>query len=1002
MHHIFEDRYHERFDILHVNTLPPHAYVQPAANRSEALDGLRQHTPGTRTQMLNGVWRFRYYPCAETMPDDLPEQMKSEDCTIMVPGCWQLQGYGTPAYINYRYPIPFDPPFVPSDNPAGVYARTFHIENKKGWSWILSFEGVDSCFYLYINGVFAGYSQVSHNMSEFNIDSYVCDGDNELCVVVLQWCDGTYLECQDKWRLSGIFRNVYLTKRPQKHIYDFRVETFLGETPDRAEVRVAIDTEAPGCLSFLNPDGVTICSYPFEASPESRIVIPVEKPLLWCAEKPTLYTLLLETAEESLADYVGIREIRIKNGVFLVNRVPVRLHGVNRHDFDPETGAYVSPARMLEDLQLMKRLNVDAVRTSHYPNAPLFPRLCDELGFYLISEADIECHGSADGCMEDNIQCIAAVCAMPEFGPAMKDRVLGMVARDRNRPSIILWSLGNESGYSENFRVIMHQLETVDPGRPVHYECTSLTLPGQNVPDEFRLRSRMYPSFEWMEEYADEQEALPPEMRRPLVLCEYSHAMGNGPGDLEDYWRIIHAHDCMMGAFVWEWCEHGISAGSAGKYRYGGDFGEIVHDGNFCVDGLVSPDRRPNPGALEMKQVYRPLRVVKGRNGTLIFENMMSFTALRGRYDLVCEILENGRVARTVEPAFDLAPHERKEVPVSLFTESEKMPCIPAPQSLRFVLFETDCRAEPVCFDQILISEITVPSPSKHVRGSIPKIHETRASLSVTGKDFQIIFSKLTSLPVTFRKGELELLAAPISWTCMRSPTDNDIRVRADWEKYHLACLQPKVSSWRYEIAESGEVLIHSRISLGYAVYRPIITLRQTCRITSDGFVRFLQDAAVEPRYPGVLPRFGLHLRLPDVFNRIRYLGLGPGESYPDKHQASWLGEFSGEVSREYYPYIRPQESGSHAGCRFAEVSDGRHSLQAWSDRPFSFQAIPYTVEELMTCTHNDELKPSGYTEVCLDARQHGIGSESCCTVMADRYRFSEKHFALDITLGFS
>ncbi len=585
-------RYHETFDLCHINTAVPRNYYVPFAPDEDAFAD-REHS--SRFQLLSGVWDFCYLESCEKLKELSEENLWVAERRIQVPGNWQLQGYDKPQYVNSRYPIPFDPPYVPDDTPVGIYRRNFSLKLKTGREYLLNLEGVDSCFYLYVNDSFVGYSQVSHNMSEFDLTPFLSDGDNTIIIAVLKWCSGTYLECQDKWRLSGIFRDVYLLERPKDRVISYHVHTDLNEDYTKARVRVELNgtpgltgevtfDRSAGMFDWSDRTGTSLehageagtcvdrVSFCLNEEGKGEISFLCENPLLWSAEQPNLYDMLIGTREEIIAEKVGIRSVCVKKNRFLVNGRPVHLKGVNRHDFSATNGAAVTREEMWNDLCLMKQLNINAVRTSHYPNAPEFVQMCDRLGIYLLEEADIETHGSSSAslCYADpegirtGKQGMAMVVSMPEFKEQLKDRVRGMILRDFNRPSILIWSLGNEAGYSQYMKAAGEEARRLDPDRVLHYESTRWQYDRKETEDIFPICSRMYPSLEWMEDYAGSEG-----QRRPMVLCEYSHAMGNGPGDLEDYWKIIYGHDCFMGGFVWEWADHGILTGETKEHEPG-------------------------------------------------------------------------------------------------------------------------------------------------------------------------------------------------------------------------------------------------------------------------------------------------------------------------------------------------------------------------------------------------------------------------------------------------
>lgn len=1044
---IIRYRYHESYGDIHMNMEPPRNYYIPFSRGQDAF-GKREES--SRFHLLNGEWSFWYFDSCRCLGGLTQETLREGKGRISVPGCWQMQGHDRPQYVNYRYPIAFDPPFVPDDNPVGLYETGWHLDLRKGRRYFLNLEGVDSCFYLYINGKFAGYNQVSHNTSECDITEFLTEGENTVTLAVLKWCDGTYLECQDKWRMSGIFRDVYILERPVERVISWRVQTEMAEDFGEASLRVRLHG-TPGlrgqvCLgqpekSFWGTKRQCVFDsiVPFVLDEEGRgeISFLCRNPLLWNAEQPFLYPLSIETEEEVLGELVGIRKVEVKGNRFLLNGMPVRFKGVNRHDFSPRFGSAVTREEMERDLLLMKRLNINAVRTSHYPNAPEFARMCDEIGIYLMEEADIESHGSGDAslCYKEStgdatdINGIGMVAAMPEYGGQLLDRVLGMVERDYNRPSVLFWSLGNESGYSESMRAAGEAAMREDPGRLVHYECTQLQYGRRKTEDIFPVKSRMYPSYSWMEDYA-----VTEGKRQPLILCEYSHAMGNGPGDLEDYWSLIYGNECFMGGFVWEWADHGIRTGETAEhgatYAYGGDFGEDVHDGNFCIDGMVGPDREPKPAALEVKNVYRPVRicVVDAEEGIFSFHNTLGFTEMSELLECCYTVEDFGREVLSgfvteAQEADCCSPEPGREtVPLRLEAGERKLVLIPELRGLKggslYIRFELRYRADGVWgrkgdvagFEQFRLAKAGrywLPGrdcgdcvcPERTTSGTAGIVLRQRTgTIVVEGADFCYTVSRQTGLFEQIEKHGKQLLDAPMHYETFRAPTDNDMRRKGRWEMFHLDRLVPKHYGTEIREEKKGamaEVRIETRLSLGYAVYPPIFRITARTVIRADGsFFIGLDVRAADLRC--ALPRFGVHMSLPSDYRKVAYYGYGPGDSYIDKRQASYKSLFTADVGELFTDYIVPQENGSHYGCEYAAVSGADGTLHVEGKEDFSLQVLEYTTEELAARSHREQLVKSGSTELYLDYRQNGIGSESCCTTLKPEYEFLERRFTAE------
>ena len=1010
MQELIEKRYHEDYAALHLGALPPANYFIPFA---PGQDPFAARETSAFFTSLNGDWQFAYYPSPRAAAAGWPALRErfaaGRAATIPVPSCWQLHGYGAPQYLNTRYPFPFDPPYVPDDDPTGVYHRRFTAALRPGRRLHLVFEGVDSCFYLYINDRFAGYSQVSHSPTAFDITDFVTDGENTLTVAVLQWCDGSYLECQDKWRLSGIFRDVYLLDRPAGGLTAYRLTAGLAADGsgavclswDNVPAESAGGLPCEGEAVLTDPDGAELARVPFtEGLP---LTIPVAHARPWSAEDPALYHLTLTACGETVGEQVGFRRMELRGGVLYLNGTAIKLRGVNRHDFSPTGGATVTVAEMERDLQLMKACNVNAIRTSHYPNSPVFVQLCDRYGFYLIDEADLESHGSNDGCGlfidgKQQKQGLAYVVSLPGFAPAIRDRVERLVRRDLNRPCVLMWSLGNESGYSAAMRDAGRWVKRFDPTRALHYEQSWLRMPGDNAEDVCDVMSRMYYSLEECELYLGQEYA-----KRPLFLCEYSHAMGNGPGDLEDYWRIFYRDPHYLGGCVWEWCDHGLLEGEGltGKphYTYGGDHGEDIHDGNYCIDGLVTPDRKPKPGTWEMKNVYRPLRAERTPEGAFRLWNMTDFTPSDRLFRLWYERTENGAVAGRGELKVSIPPQGSVLVTVPGCDA-------PAPGTdLRLIAARPDAADPfaPVSDDGVLGYQQFTLCPAAPAPDPVPdpaaaplRCEPEGEGQRVSGDGWTWTLDR-TGLPVQFSRGGRDWLAAPARYCLWRAPIDNDMLIRPQWEKLGLDRLQVKCYRTASHLGPDG-VTVTAELSLGRAVFQPVCRIAQTVVIAPDGALRLQAQVQVGPTHCA-LPRFGVHFALDPAFDTLRYFGCGPFESYADKHQASWRGIFAGPVAGQFVDYIRPQDNSAHMGCRWADIGGAAGVLHVQGQPEFSCTVTPYAAESLTAAAHSDEIAPTGNTEVYLDYRQHGIGSESCCTTLPDRYRFEEKTFTFAVRL---
>ena len=1026
---ITKDAFHQRFEVIHDNMEKSRNYFIPFEKNESCF---QEREFSSRMISLNGQWEFVYFDSYLELEDQTWESVWKNPNTIQVPSCWQMCGYDRPEYVNYRYPFPFDPPYVPDKNPVGIYRRRVELTDLTQ-RYLLNTEGIDSCFYLYVNGHYAGYSQVSHNTSEFDLTRFIHFGENEIVIAVLKWCDGSYLECQDKWRMSGIFRDIYILKRPKNCLDKFEISVasaaknatveikFIGTpglsgTVEIAQEPVRLDGACGNQLDVLSRVECKTIEWELSSEGIAQVKCKISQARKWNAEEPWLYPCQIRAEGECIGEYIGVREVRVERNQFLLNDMAIYLRGVNRHDFSPLHGAAVTKEEMWKDLYLMKQLNVNAVRTSHYPNSPLFAQMCDKIGIYLLEEADIESHGSGDASLcysslngtGTDIRGIGMVVNMPEYEQQLIDRVETMVVRDYNRPSILFWSLGNESGYGPFMKAAGERVKELDKNRILHYECIELQYDRIETQDIFPIRSMMYPSFQWLKDYAGTQGK-----KRPLVLCEYAHAMGNGPGDLEDYWKILYSAPCFMGAFVWEWADHGIDMGIENgkrKYAYGGDFGEVVHDGNFCIDGIVYPDRSLKNASLEMKNVYRPLRIqqISAKEGIYKFENKYGFTQITGSF--LCEYIleEFGQEIERGNVSLNLNAGEAKTIKISSLANRTG-------ESL-YVRFELRMRTDqPIVWRQtdewIAMEQFCICKTRRYqMKEKQPKVQngtlvitETTKKIQIKGEHFVYEVNRRTGLPCSLQKDGNEYLAQPMKYETFRAPIDNDIRQKDRWYHFYMNRLEEKY--YRTKISTENEngssyAVVKTELSLGYAVYPPIFHVCTKVRVGADGQLQLEVDVKTT-EIRSSIPRFGVHMSLPKDFRKITYYGYGPQDSYVDKKQSSYLSLFTSDVSDLFEDHIVPQENGSHYGCEYVKVSNGTQHLEVASEQTFSFQALEYTTKDLTKKTHNTQLIKSENIEVTIDYRQNGIGSESCCTTLEREYAFEEREFCMkwDITI---
>ena len=1002
-------RFYEDLNVMHDKTMPARAYYIPASVR---MDDLVEHRENSdRFQMLSGEWKFQYYNSIYDVKESFYE--KGYDVSgfdhVTVPGVWQMDGYDTHQYTNIRYPFPFDPPYVPQDIPCGAYVHNFEYNReKKASKAFLNFEGVDSCFYVWVNGVYAGYSQVSHATSEFDVTDLLNEGENTLAVLVLKWCDGSYLEDQDKFRMSGIFRDVYLLKRPEKTIRDYHITTDVEK--DRVTVKLDMYFSEPVETKVTIEDKYGAVVARGEAAEDGVLELTVLNPVLWNAENPYLYQIILTMPDEVIVDRIGFRTIEIRDKVVYFNGEKIKFRGVNRHDSDPETGFVIDVRQIKKDLMLMKQHNFNAIRSSHYPNAPYFYQMCDEYGFMVIDEADIEAHGpfmlyrKEDTDQNRFRRWNEKIADDPAWEKAIVDRVRLMVQRDKNRPCIVMWSMGNESAYGCNFEKALAWTKNFDPDRITQYE--SARYRNYDITydyDNLDLYSRMYPSLQEIEDY------LKNDGSKPFLLVEYCHSMGNGPGDFEDYFQMIHKDDRMCGGFVWEWCDHAIAHGTAenGKtrYYYGGDHGEAIHDGNFCMDGLVYPDRTPHTGLLEYKNVYRPVRVVSydWKNGQIVLHNYMDFDDLNNYVDIFYEMtqdgitVEKGKLVNVVA-----APHSDAVVELKLQVLSTGKVYL----KLIYRLKKQMPLLEPgheLGFDEIKLANeddrnrqaVKWLEQEKEV-GAID-VKENERQVVLQANDFTYVFDKRTGLFEDMQFAGRSYIDHPMELNIWRAPTDNDMYIKKEWKKAHYDAAYTR--AYRIEVLQNKHgVFIMEHVAVLADTVQKILDVEMTWKINEDGKIEAVIEAVKDREFPE-LPRFGIRMFLNKKMNEVTYFGMGPQESYRDKHQASCHGLFRSKVAQMHEDYIRPQENGSHYDCDYVEITSGQYGIAAVSNDSFSFNVSVYTQEELERASHNYELEESDSTVFCMDYAMNGIGSNSCGPDVLDKYRFAEEAFRFQFEL---
>jgi beta-galactosidase len=986
------------------NKQPAHATLMPYATVEQALTGTREASPFHLS--LNGRWRFHHVD----KPSDRPQDFFRADYddrgwkTIPVPSNWQTQGYDRPIYLNIPYPwapVNPQPPVIPDNyNPVGSYRTTFELP--AAWDRrrvFLHFDGVNSAFYLWVNGQPAGYSEDSMTAAEFDVTPYLKPGTNLIAAQVFRWSDGSYLEDQDTWRLSGIYRDVYLFSTPSVHIADFAVRTDLDDQyrdatlQIRPRVRAFDGTALKGWIvdaQLYDAGGQPVLDKPVTADAGTNldgmynprwalIEAKVANPAKWSAEMPVLYTLVLSLKDpsgrlvETESARIGFREVEIRDGRFLLNGRPIRLYGVDRHEFDPDTGQYVPYERMVQDVELLKRYNINAVRTSHYPNDPKWYDLCDRYGIYLIDEANLETHGVGGRLTND-----------PVWLPAFVARAAGMVERDKNHPSVLLWSLGNESGSGPNHAAMAGWIHAQDPTRPVHYEGAAAR---PKDPAWVDVISRMYTRIPQLAAMAKDTSDS-----RPIMLCEYAYARGNAVGNLKDYWDVIKAHPRLMGAFIWDWQDKAFRKKDAeGRdfWAYGGDFGDKPNDWTMVANGIVLPDRSPEPEVFEVQKVYQRIdtTAVDPASGHLHVKNDYDFQPL-DFVEVAWDVTDDGRVVRrgtTAVPA--IAPKEAADLVLPLGVLPAQKGGTERFLNVRYILKQDALWAKQghvVAWEQIALPQ-TQPSGAV-ARSPLPEVRlsETATAFTAAGTSFSVSIGKASGALESFRAGSRELVARPLVPNFWRVPLDNDIGNNANDMPRRCAIWKAsgpgrKVTGVRAERLGRGAVRITSEAVLpaGASPYVTTYTIYGNGDVVVSAHFRPGQDGLPE------LPRFGMQMAVLPSLSTMTWLGRGPHDNYWDRHTGAPVGRYSGKVAALVHDYVRPQENGNRTDVRWVALTDPAGNGLLASGAPLlSVSAWPYSMDELESATHVNELphhrtpgEPRPVT-LNLDYRQTGVGGD--------------------------
>ncbi len=958
------------------NRMPARAYYVPYA-KSDFSESANRMTS------LDGIWDFRYY---ETIPE-VPEDVRSISFTdtIPVPACWQFYGYGQFHYTNHAYPIPFMPPHVPMDTPVGVYHRVFDVKNMSERTYIM-FDGVCSMFLLYVNGEYVGMSKGSRLAAEFELTSFVKEGTNEITVIVFTYSDATYIEDQDCFRYNGIFRSVWLISRPMNHILDL-------------DIRTNVNGEVSYTCTFVGePVDVKATLY------DGNTALPalaVSNPRLWTAETPALYTLVIEAGNEFIRKKIGFRSISVSEKCeLLINGTPVKLKGVNRHDTSATKGYTVSMDDMMQDLTLMKKHNINCIRTSHYPNDPRFYELCDEYGFYVVDECDLEAHGVEH--IVRNMNPSFLISGDPMWKNSYVDRMTRTLERDKNSISIIFWSLGNESYFGENHIHMSDYVRSRDTERLIHYEGTmsgvqrwvEVMPPVDPCVD---VVSEMYSTLETVERQGKNEEGD----KRPFYLCEYAHAMGMGPGSIEEYWDLFYQYPRLIGGCVWEWKDHAVLEEEG--YTYGGDHGEYPNDGNFCCDGLCSPELIPHTSLYSLKKALEPLKIFweDEAEGTLRLVNRTDFTDFKDMYELSYEVKDGDTVLMSGTIDADVAPHAETLVKLPSLPKVSKLPC--------YIILHTTYKNDTWFAkkgDEASFTELPVKTDILCENASAPTtpvtFEEKCGTLFITCANKEYALRLTDAAFVSMKKNGKELLAAPTKWTAWRAPTDNDMNIKSRWHS-QFDIPRARMYTYTYDIEHKETALTASMTGI-FASKAKVPLFELTLRYTIDENGVHVDVDAAQPKQAWIeqIPRFAMQIETVNGFEHLEYFAKGPRSCYTDIQNHAYHDIFRTTVTDEadeLRVMITPQECGNHVDAKYVVLSSETDTIRV-DGNGFEFSALHYSIENLEKAAHNWELIPDTHTYLLINYKVCGLGSNSCGHRAKAPYSFCEKDFRFAFTLN--
>lgn len=981
---------------LHENIINSHSYFFSYKNKEEALSYEREKSNGFF--YLNGIWNVKYFSNPKyCLNENLKKSLHYiKEGKIEVPGVAELQGYGSLIYTDEGFPFPIIPYEVPSNNPTLLYFREFQISKQKNKVYILRFDGVETYFSVFINGKYIGFNKGSRLSTEFDITSFLIDGKNEIHVKVIKWADSTYIEDQDMWWSTGIIRDVYIYQKDSFSLNDVKVIT--KPISNNCEWEVEISLELSKEIDSNKSIDLKLFDSEFKEIKENkkkhieknhyRVRFTVENPNLWNSEIPYLYNLIIITTDFLLNEkaftpiHVGFRNIEIKNGLMYLNNSYFQMHGVNRHDFDPKKGRAVSIDRVKADLVLMKQNNINAIRTSHYPNDPRFYDLCDEMGFLVIAETDLETHGFM---FMGNISYASDD---PIWIDAYLDRMMRLYHNHKNHPSIIIWSLGNESGMGVCFEKEAQAIKKIDDTRPIHYEedrhvkCVDII-------------STMYTTVDEMKKFGENP------INKPRIICEYGHAMGNGPGGLLEYQKVFDKYPSIQGHFIWEWVDHGIYAEDKnGKvyYKYGGDFGDYPNNRNFCIDGLVFPSLTPSPGLLEYRQIICPVRIEKEINSYFL-SNQYNFLDL-SHIKIAFTVLENGISVRKGTVPFDnsVLPGKKTELVI---------PKIECPKEADYF----------INFDVIQIEEKN-GIPKDYVIGSYQfelkkgysfvsinrkeklESEDSDFILKIKGKNFTVTFNKVEGKLISISKNGFEILKKPLSLEFYRPLIDNYSEyAKANWTNKYLDILQEKIETFDYKFNDDNFIFTIETI-----IAPPVFAFGYKCKyvymIKPNGEITVSLSGVPYGKFEAFLPKIGSSIGISKIFDKIHWYGRGKTESYQDSKESTFINRFENDISSMFTNYIYPQDNGNHMDTKEIKLTGKKVSITIYSNDGINFSIWPYSKNKIDKAKHLNDLIEDDYYTLNLDYVLSGLGSNSCGPLVDEKYQVKFEPFSYSYTIS--